>query len=327
VVRRPPEEPKWRKKSGVDPGPAALSFRHTWAFFAGHEPPRTAAIDIPAVEVTPEVAARVLGTDVLELAGEIDRRGKPRRFEAPGRRVRVASESRAGSVEVDNVVALVPGTDPELADEVVVIGAHYDHIGVDPRGRVGTGADDNATGTAAVLEIMEALVASPARRSVMAVLFAGEEDGLLGSKAFCADPPVSAEKIVAMVNIDMLGRGDSDEILLLGLDQNPALEDVVERAEKLARTRVKKVITNRGRELFSRSDHYSFHEIGVPTLFFYEGWPLSDNEDYHTFEDTVEKLDMEKVARSVRLVFNAVWVLANDDEAPPRPSEGGRTRR
>ncbi len=322
VVRRPPPAPPSRKKSGIDPGPGPLSFRHSWAFFKDHAPPWLTEVSIPVLEITPEAASRILPCDVLDEAAEIERRGKPRRVDAPGREVFLSAATRPGSANVDNVVGLLRGT--ELPDEYVVIGAHYDHIGVDPRGRIGTGADDNATGTAAVMEMMEAFATERPRRSILAVLFAGEEDGLLGSQAFCARPPVPVEDMVAMVNMDMLGRGERDEILLLGLDQNPELEDVVDRAKKLARTRIKKVHTNRGRELFQRSDHYSFHQVGVPSLFFYEGWPETDNEDYHTFEDTIEKLDMEKVTRSVRLIYNVVWLLANDDSRPPRPETSGR---
>ncbi len=84
-------------------------------------------------------------------------------------------------------------------------------------------------------------------------------------------------------------------------------------------TGTKRSETKRGQEYGERSDHYSFHDVGVPALFFYEGWPETKNKDYHTFDDTLDRLDMEKVTRSVRLVYNIAWLLANDEEKPPRP--------
>ena len=117
----------------------------------------------------------------------------------------------------------------------------------------------------------------------------------------------------------MLGVGKRDEVLLLGIDHNPALEEVIDRAQQLAPTKLKKVVTNRGQDLFERSDHDSFHQIKVPALFFYEGWPESENPDYHTYRDTIEKLSLEKTARITRLVFNTAWLIATDDERPPAP--------
>ena len=155
--------------------------------------------------------------------------------------------------------------------------------------------------------------------SLIAAFFAGEEDGLYGSKAFCDNLPVDASSVVAMLNMDMLGRGEVDEVLALGTQQNPDLEKVLKRAKKLKSTRIKKVVTNRGQDLFQRSDHYWFHKIGIPSLFFYEGWPESDNPDYHTWNDTIDKLDFEKITRSARLIYNTAWLLANDEERPSEP--------
>lgn len=319
VVRRPPQAPPWRKKGAPAPEPPALSFRHSWAHFKGHGAPRVRELELPVLEITAEAARRIVGEDVLALGEQMDARGKPLRVECPGREVALSSGTRTGKSEVHNVVGLLKGSDADLAGEYVVIGAHYDHIGVDPRGRVGMGADDNATGTAAVLEVAEALAASGTRRSVLAVLFAGEEDGLLGSKAFCAHPPVPLDRVVAMINMDMIGVGERDEVIVLGLRQNPGLEDVLKRAQKLQPTRVKKMETGRGYDLYERSDHFSFASQGVPALFFYEGYPETNNPDYHTFDDTLDKLDFDKVARTTRLVFNLAWLLANDDERPPAP--------
>jgi hypothetical protein len=317
VVRRPPPEPRRRDASRREP--ATLGFRHTWASWMGSPPDAVVELDLPVLEITPATAAAILGVDPLEIAAAVDRSGKPPRPVRSGRTVELASLCETADVPIDNVVGILPGSDPELADEYVVVGAHYDHVGVDPRGRIGFGADDNASGTAALLEIVEALATARPRRSILACAFAAEEDGLVGSRALCAELPVPRESLVAMLNLDMIGRGEPKEVVVLGIDANPGFEKLLKRANKLSSTRIKRIVTGQGRELFQRSDHYAFHEIGVPTLFFFEGLPIEQNVDYHTWRDTIEKVDLDKVERTTQLVYNVAWLLANDDERPPPP--------
>ncbi|MHC5209712.1 MAG: M20/M25/M40 family metallo-hydrolase [Planctomycetota bacterium] len=323
VVRRPPAAPasKSRSRSKADeaPEPPGLAFRHTWASWVGSPPDRAERVDIPALEITPAVAEALLGIDVLEIAGKADKTGKPPKPVRSGRTVSLAAKSEVRSLPIDNVVGILEGTDPDLADEFVVIGAHYDHVGVDPRGRIGFGADDNASGTAAMLEVVTALAAAGPRRSILACAFAAEEDGLLGSKFLCENLPVPRESLVAMLNMDMLGRGDVDEVAVLGTTENPALEKLLKPANKLHKTRIKSIVTGKGQELFERSDHFPFHQIGIPALFFFEGLPITRNADYHTWRDTIDLVDVDKVARSARLVFNVAWLLADDDQRPPPP--------
>jgi len=227
--------------------------------------------------------------------------------------------SASSDLRIDNVVGWIEGSDPDLRDEVVVVGAHYDHLGVDSRGRVGFGADDNASGTAVLIEVAEALAASAPRRSVALCAFASEEDGLHGSKAFCADPPVSASALVAMINLDMVGRGAPREVAIIGVKRNPDFERVLKRARKASETGVRKLVLRKGEELFTRSDHYPFHQRGVPAVFFFEGLPISRNKDYHTWRDTIDRLDFEKIHNTARLVFNTAWILSNDDKRLPAP--------
>jgi Zn-dependent M28 family amino/carboxypeptidase len=276
---------------------------------------------LPAVEVSSACADALLGEDVEALCAKIDATCKPLARKPKGRVVALAAKTREGSVAIENVVGVLEGSDELLRSEYVVLGAHYDHVGVDDRGRIGFGADDNASGTAALLEVAQALAELRPRRSVIACAFAAEEDGLLGSKAFCDAPPVPKGALVAMLNMDMVGRGDAAEVVVMGLRQNPALEKVLERAKRLGRTGIKTIDDARDDGLFQRSDHYSFHRIGVPVVFFFEGLPLSDNADYHSWRDTIDKLDLDKIANTSRLVLNTAWLLANDDERPPAPRE------
>jgi Zn-dependent M28 family amino/carboxypeptidase len=274
---------------------------------------------LPVLEITPAAALQVTGLDVLAPLAAVDKSGKAPKPVFTGRAVSMASGSEMRETVISNVVGKLAGSDPELAHEYVVIGAHYDHVGVDVRGRVGTGADDNASGTAAMLEVAEAMAAAGPRRSILACAFAAEEDGLIGSDQLAEKPPVPRSDMAAMINLDMVGFGDVGEVAVIGVPENPAFEKLLKAAKKLKNTKVKKIVTGQGQEVFQRSDHYSFHKRGVPALFFFEGLPVGKNPHYHTWHDTLDTIDVEKIARTSRLVFNTMWLLAEDDDRPPAP--------
>ncbi|MCZ6597144.1 MAG: M20/M25/M40 family metallo-hydrolase [Planctomycetota bacterium] len=324
VVRR--SRPRDKGTNGDGPAAAELGFRYTWAGWNATTGQNGRAVRIgrsyriPVLEVTEDVAGRILGEDLVELGASLDKRVRPVKSKPKDVTVSLRSEMGESSVPIDNIVGIIRGTDPELADEYVVVGAHYDHVGVDQRGRIGFGADDNGSGTVGMLEIVQALAAAGPRRSVLACAFAGEEDGLDGSRELCRNLPVPRESIVAMINLDMIGRGKTSEVVVLGTEQNPELEDVLKRARKLKNARVK-IITGKAKSLWQRSDHFSFHQIGVPVLFFFEAESLIGNKDYHTWRDTIDELDLEKIARTARIVYNTVWILSEDDERPPPPRD------
>jgi len=300
-------------------GGAALSFRHTWAFWNGGSPVDPPPVPLPVLEITPAAATALTGEDVLARAAAVDASAKAPKPIVTGRTVEMSAATSDQGVNIPNVVALLDGSDADLAGEYLVLGAHFDHVGVDPRGRIGYGADDNASGTAALLEIAEALALARPRRSILVCAFSAEEDGLVGSNSFCRYPPVPVTQMVAMLNMDMIGRGEVKEVAVLGVNQNPGFEKLLKTAQKLRPTGVKEVVTGQGLELFARSDHYSFHQVGVPVLFFFEGLPIDKNADYHTWRDTLEEIDLDKVLATSRLVFNTAWLLANADERPPAP--------
>jgi len=318
VVRRPPEE-EFEGLDGKPVGPTPLGYRYTWALWnhEGKQPTQNGNFKIPALEITPEVASKLLGTDVLELAAGMDRSGKPTRREPKGVEVTVRAGLRRQGVPIDNIVGLVRGTDPELSKEYVVLGAHYDHIGVDGWGRIGCGADDNASGSAGLVELAQAFALSPPARSVLLVWFSAEEDGLVGSEAFADQPPVPLASMAAMLNMDMIGRCDEYEVCVLGPELNPVLEDALKQAKKLRPCGLKKIVTGKGQEFWERSDQASFASKGVPSMFFFEGAIEADNPDYHTYRDTVDRLSIPKMTRITRLVFNTAWVIANLPRRPP----------
>lgn len=320
VVRRPPaEQPK-----GLDGTllvPTEIGFRHTWASwnYPGLQAKRTINADIPVLEITPEVAAQLLGEDVIELAAKMDSSGKPLKRERKDVSLTLKAGLDERNVPIDNVVGLLRGSDPVLANEYLVLGAHYDHIGVDAWGRVGCGADDNGSGSAGLVEIAEAMALAKPKRSILFVWFSAEEDGLLGSEEFAEHPPVAMSSVVTMLNVDMIGRCAEDEVTVVGTHFNPALDGVLKEAKKLKPTGLKKIYTDKALDLWERSDQYHFHKQGVPALFFTEGAIDAENPDYHVFSDTIDKLSLPKMAKITRFMFNTAWLVANAPERLPKP--------
>jgi hypothetical protein len=320
VVRRgpPPEE---TAPAGWPERPP-LSFRSEWASWVGERPDAVLSSPIPALEISLDLARRLVGEDFDTHLAAVDRRGKPQDGQVLEVEVELASAVVEQNLEHRNVLGWVNGSDAELRDQVVVVGAHYDHVGVDPRGRIGTGADDNASGVAALMEIAQALGRSPPRRSVLVVAFAAEEDGLVGSQNLVSDlglgRPFGLERVVAMINLDMVGRGDPRTLEALGGSDSPDLLSLVSRARRLGPTGLSKVITDGGEELWQRSDHYPFARSGIPALFLFEEQPISKNLDYHTWRDGLAGVDALKITRAARLGFNLVWLIAEDDDPPRR---------
>ncbi len=322
VVRRAPAE-EILGADGAPLAPTEIGYRYNWAYwnpaFANPVLPPERELELPVLEITEDAASQILGESVSELAAKIDQGGKPIRKELADVVLSVSAGFRRESVWHDNVVGIVRGSDGSLAQESIVIGAHYDHIGVDPWGRIGCGADDNGSGTAALIELAQAFGAAPARRSIVFAAFSAEELGLIGSRFFVDEPPVPLSSMVAMINMDMIGQGDPGEAVVLGIGQNPSLEGLLKRANKLRPTGIKKIITGKAEEFWERSDQISFHAKGVPALFFFDMVSEAENHDYHTFRDTIDRLHVDKIEHITRLVFNTTWLIAEDDERPPPP--------
>ena len=217
-----------------------------------------------------------------------------------------------------NVVAILPGSDPTLRSEYVVLSAHYDHVGV---GRsvagdsIYNGADDNASGTAALLEVAEALsgMSVKPRRSIIFLHVSGEEHGLLGSEYYSNNPTVPVASIIANINVDMIGRNSPDSIVVIGKNYS-SLGDVVDavgaRHHELGLT-VSDDLWPQER-FFYRSDHFNFARLEIPAVFIFAGV----HEDYHQPSDHVERIDPDKAARVARLILFTALDIANTTERP-----------
>ncbi len=218
-------------------------------------------------------------------------------------------------VELRNIVGLLPGSDPKLKDEIVVIGGHYDHVGnkTVPEGQDGiyNGADDNASGTTGVMEVAKAfsLCETPPRRSLLFIAFAAEEKGLLGSRAYVANPLFPIRNHVAMINMDMIGRNYPDSLSIGGESRCPELKKINEEENhKIGFTLAYNI-----EQYFFRSDQASFAQEKIPVIFYFAGV----HSDYHKVSDEPDKIDYEKLARVARLCFLTSWRVANLDERLP----------
>jgi len=229
------------------------------------------------------------------------------------------------SVDVPNIVAVLRGGDPALNGEYVVFSAHIDHVGVGQPDETGdsiyNGADDDASGTAAVLEIAQAFAGLERRpaRSILFVLVSGEEKGLLGSQYFVQNPPVPAAQMVANINIDMIGRNAPDTVVAIGQDYSslgPAAQRVAGAHPELGLTVAPDLWPEE--QLFFRSDHFSFAAQEIPAIFFTTGL----HDDYHRPSDEPETIDNDKLTRVARLLFRLAYDLANTPERPTWTAEG-----
>ena len=226
-----------------------------------------------------------------------------------------------------NVAGILEGSDPVLKEEYVVFSAHIDHIGIGPPNAEGdsinNGADDDASGTTAVLEIAEAFASLPTKpkRSMIFLLVSGEEKGLWGSAYFAENPPVPIERMVADLNADMVGRNWPDTIVAIGMEHSDLGETlglVNEAHPELGMTAIDDIWPEE--RFYFRSDHYNFARKGVPILFFFNG----THEDYHGRDDEVDRIDAEKAVRISRLIFYLGYELANRSERPRWNPEGRR---
>lgn len=234
-----------------------------------------------------------------------------------------------------NVVASWPGSDAKLKNEYVAIGAHYDHVGINEGAegdKISNGADDDGSGTVALLAMAEALAKTERRpkRSFLFIWHCGEEKGLWGSEYFTEFPTIPLDRIVAQLNIDMIGRsknaGDDnprnaalsgpDEVYAIGSrmmsDELAAMNERVNSDYLRLTFNYKYDDPNDPQRLFYRSDHINYAKKGIPIVFYFSGL----HEDYHRVDDEIEKIDFDKLQKVTKTIFVLGWSIA---EAPTRP--------
>lgn len=237
--------------------------------------------------------------------------------------LKVATETENGEIESENVVALLKGT--EKPEEYVIISSHLDHIGVTADGQINNGADDDGSGTVALLEIAEAFKKAAdegrgPKRSIIFLHVTAEEKGLLGSQYYTdIEPIIPLEKTVANLNIDMIGRidpkreGDRNYIYLIGSDKLSS--DLHELSEEVNNEFMNIELDytyndeNDPNRFYYRSDHYNFAKNNIPIIFYFNG----THNDYHRPGDTPDKINYDLLENRTRLIFYTAWEIANRD--------------
>lgn len=293
---------------------------------------------IPAITLvgpSADVALGLLGLDIdgLYKATAAGEPLAPRPLDLRGE-LTVAIKETRGSAR--NVVAILEGADPKLRDEYVSFSAHFDHLKTSEKGEVYPGADDDGSGTAAILTIARAMSIERPKRSVFVIFHSGEEMGLLGSE-YNTDiaPVIPLDRIVVNLNLDMIGRskapGDTNpknakltgpnEIYLIGSDKlSQELHQISEQTNAdFERLKINYLYNdaNHPERFYYRSDHYNYAKHGIPIVFYFSGV----HEDYHRPTDTIEKIDFEKAAKVTRLVFATGWRVANLDHRLKRDAQ------
>ena len=227
-----------------------------------------------------------------------------------------SADSPSVSPKYRNVIARLEGSDPELKREFIIVGAHYDHVGFGSRkssrdapGRVHNGADDNASGTAALLELAEAfpLLPEAPRRSILLIAFDAEEIGLLGSKHWNESPTVPLPKVRYMFNLDMIGRLRDEQLTLIGWRSGAGMRRLLSEQNAVTDLTLAFPWALKG-----NADHFAFFSHKIPVLFFHTGL----HDDYHTWRDDADRINAEGMSRVVRLLFETVCETANRDEIP-----------
>ncbi|HEY9081738.1 MAG TPA: M28 family peptidase [Vicingaceae bacterium] len=277
--------------------------------------------DFPSFYISSEMADEIISKSSQKLKEKINSKGVPESFTIKNKlNININKETLIS--DAHNVLAYIEGSD--LKDELIILSAHYDHIG-EHNGKIFNGADDDGSGTVAIMEIAEAFIKAKKdgngpRRSILVLNVSGEEKGLLGSKYYTNYPIFPLENTVANLNIDMIGRLDEKHadnenyIYIIGSDM--LSNDLHEINEKANATYTQLELdyefntTKDPNRYYYRSDHYNFAKNNIPVIFYFNGV----HEDYHKETDTVDKIIFSKMEKITRLVFHTAWDLANRNE-------------
>jgi hypothetical protein len=298
------------------------------------------SLRIPAAQITAELAADLAsgtGLSFEDLARTADTPGGTPPAPLPGVEVDLTISVDRRDTPDRNVLAVLEGSDARLRDEWIVLSAHYDHDGATDQ-VVYNGADDDGSGTVGVLELAEAFADAAAagrrpRRSILFAQFNSEERGLLGAWAYTLHPIAPLERTIAVLNMDMIGRNEEvpaeggnrfnglepqtaesnrNALNVLGSVRAPGLRAAIDRANRALGLDIRYRYDNNASQLMRRSDQWPFIQNGVPGVWIFTGLHL----DYHTGNDTPDRINYEKMERILKLVYQVTWDLAEADGRP-----------
>ncbi len=264
------------------------------------------------------------GKSLEDIQEKIDSDLKPYSFAIPGKNMAINIVTSTEELTLNNVAAVIEGSDPVLKNEFLIYSCHADHIG-GYGDKINTGADDNATGCAALLSIAGAFRKSGTKplRSILFLWFSGEEIGLFGSEYYVGNPLVPLENTVADINVDMIGRvkGIADttsdnpmtgpnEVFVITGNQSRELSAIASDVDERIPLDFNYSLSGRAHplQLFARSDHYNFVKKDIPVLFFTTGL----HTDYHTPGDVIEKINFDKMEKITEALFQIGYTVANN---------------
>ena len=275
------------------------------------------SVDIPVIRIKKEVADIILSKSnatIALLEKKLNETKKPYSFSI-NVKVNGKAEIVRELANTRNVIMMLPGEDPKLKDEYIILGAHFDHLGMGGPGSgsraldtigIHHGADDNASGVAMMLELAEKFAQTKGshKRSIICLSFSGEEEGLLGSKHFVDDPVINLSKVNAMINMDMVGRlNETNNLEIGGVGTAAGLKELV-----YANSDTSIIKLTLSEEGYGPSDHSSFYGKNIPVLFYFTGGHM----DYHTPTDTWEKINFKGMVEISDLIFNVAKELASE---------------
>jgi hypothetical protein len=267
---------------------------------------------VPVIQVKPGVADALLKEggqrDLKAVESQIDESVQPHGAALTDVSAHISTGIKQTSKQVENVAALLPGTGPN-AGEYVIIGAHYDHLGHGGPGSLAPwshgihhGADDNASGTTAMLELADRFAhLGPQPRSIVFLAFTGEEEGLIGSQHFVSHPPIPLDKVIAMLNLDMVGRLKDEQLLIGGKGTAANFPDLVATADEGLPLKLGEF----GKGGIGPSDHTSFALKKIPVMFFFTGLHM----DYHRPTDTADKINYDGMGQIVQLGVRVIKAM------------------
>lgn len=282
----------------------------------------TESIGIPVIQVKREIIEKIFeanGKNLEEVQKDIDDSKSPNSFELGYAKVKLQSDLEYVNSNTANVIGFIEGTDPLLKDEVIVIGAHLDHLGDGMKygsmnekhePEIHNGADDNASGSAGVIVLADKLasIKQNLKRSYIFMLFSGEEAGLLGSAYFTKSELFGKYNIVTMINMDMIGRLNEDKLSIEGAGTSSIWKTVIDSLNNLN----DKLKLSFGESGFGPSDYSSFYAKNLPVLHFFTGL----HSDYHKPSDDWQKINADGTAKVLNLVYDLVTVLDIRTEQP-----------
>ncbi|MFC2167018.1 M28 family peptidase [Acidobacteriota bacterium] len=279
--------------------------------------PQRPSLPFASGEICHEAAIDILGLSKEELNGMFAQIESGQQVPGkifPKKRIELRIEVETRPDTTRSVLGLVEGSDPNLKNEYLVICAHHDHLGV-RNGEVIAGADDNGSGTVALIEIAQALMTDRPKRSVIIAWFTGEERGYMGSQFFINNCPVPVEKISACLNMDMLARNDPESLYLVASDLlSSELDAVIHKVNKDNHIDFdfSYIYSNRThpQRVYYRSDQYPHIRFGIPSVWFFCGF----TPDYHTPRDVLEFVDYNKMLKATQLVYLTAFEIGNKKE-------------